>query len=208
MRPEEEPDSLWRPILDIASGAHYWVDDFLRAFIAAALADPRPQHFIAIWREMVAYARGSDAWNATGWRGFHLADNWVALLGFDSILSRQWTARNRDVVDGMADEYELVLPQLVDDERMANALSYFLREDAATALRAPMLALLGDAAERTGLWHDRNDRIATSLAETLEKLFSQGDAVVRTSAFTKLLRHLASRQIPLAVELLNRLGRA
>jgi Ser/Thr protein kinase RdoA (MazF antagonist) len=101
-----------------------------------------------------------------------------------------------------------VLPQLVDDDRMASAVGYFLREDAAAALRPRMLALLADAAERTDLWHDRNDRIATSLAETLEKLFSQGDAVVRTSAFTKLLRHLASRQIPLAVELLNRLGRA
>ena len=207
MRPEEEPDSLWRPILDIASGAHYWVDDFLRAFIGVGLAEPRPQHFVAIWREMVAYARASDAWNATAWRGFHLADNWVALLGFDSILSRQWTARNRDVADAIADEYELVLPQLLDDDRMASGVGYFLREDAAAALRPRMLALLADAADRTGLWHDRNDRIATALAETLEKLFSQGDAAVRTSAFAKLLRHLASRQIPLAVELLNRLGR-
>jgi hypothetical protein len=74
-------------------------------------------------------------------------------------------------------------------------------------VRADALALLADAAERTNLWRDRDDRIATPLAELLEQLFSRGDATIRTSAFTKLLRYLAARQAPLAVELLNRLGR-
>jgi hypothetical protein len=101
-----------------------------------------------------------------------------------------------------------MLPRLIDDDRAARALIYFLREEGSAPLRAEALALLAESAERTQLWRDREDRIATPLAETLEGLFSRGDASVTTGSFTTLVRYLAARQVPLAVELLNRLGRA
>jgi hypothetical protein len=208
MRPDEEAQALWQPMLDIASAAHYWVEEFLRTFVERGLTGERPQHFLTAWRAMVSYARSAASWDPHRRRVFRWVDNWILLLGLDPFTARNWTSNNKDLAEAMADEYVAMLPLLIEDERTATALVHFLREDGSAPLRADALALLAEAAERTNLWRDRDDRIATPLAELLEQLFSRGDATIRTSAFTKLLRYLAARQVPLAVELLNRLGRS
>lgn len=208
MRPGEEPERLWQPMLDIASPAHYWVEEFLRTFIERGLTNERPEHFLTQWRAMVSYARLAPSWDRGRRHGFHWADNWIVLLGLEPFTARHWTAENQDLAEAMADESAAMLPLLIDDDRTARALSCFLREDGSAPVRADALSLLADAAERTDLWHDRDDRLATPLAELLEQLFSRGDPAIRATGFTKLLRYLAARQIPLAVELLNRIGRS
>jgi hypothetical protein len=58
------------------------------------------------------------------------------------------------------------------------------------------------------MWRDRDNRIVTPLAELLDHLVQRNDPTTQSASFRKLLRQLAARQVPLAVELLNRLGRA
>jgi len=208
MRPHEDPDALWKPMLDIANTAHHWVEEFLRAFIERGLTGERPQHFLAIWRAMVFYARSAETGDTEPRRAFHWVDNWIALLGLDPFSSRLWTAENQDFAEAMADEYSAMLPLLINDDRTASALIRFLGADGSAPVRSDVLVLLADGAERTGLWRDRRDRIATPMAELLEQFFRRDDAVITTRAFTKLLRDLAAQQVPLAVELLSRLGRS
>jgi len=199
---------LWQPILNLGSAGHYWVEHFLRDFFSRGLTEPRPTHFLEVWREILGYARAAPKWRHPG-GGYRTIDNWLLVLGLDPLSAASWTAANTDLVAAMADEYGALLPALTDDDRVASALVRFLSQDASQPIRAQALDLMADAAQRTNLWGDRGDRVATPAADLFEQLAREEPSLIRSPSdgFQRLLRLLAARQIPIAVELLNRLGR-
>jgi hypothetical protein len=56
MSPDERPDRLWHPIVELGPSAHYWVDSFLSDWlIHGSSASPSPEAFASRWAELIAY---------------------------------------------------------------------------------------------------------------------------------------------------------
>jgi hypothetical protein len=79
-RPNEHPEELWKPILDLGAAAHYWVGNFLNSFLGSGLNDaPAGETFKRIWRSMLDYAFASAKWSRSNW--IYASDLWQDLLG-------------------------------------------------------------------------------------------------------------------------------
>src|SRR5882724_5408928 len=79
----EDPDALWRPILDLGTPAHHWVEHFFwEWFTGGVQGAETPEGFAAPWARMVRYALAHPLWDPTSNRTFDLDDMVFEILGF------------------------------------------------------------------------------------------------------------------------------
>jgi len=212
MRLEDGPDDLWRAVLDLGRKAHHWSEDFLRSFYRLALQqDPVPARFSQLRLKVIDYVLSEQRDDeGPGW-SYH-DDAWLALVGMDGLTRSLWDARHQSIATAGAAQLERWTARVGGYGGHLAALAAWLRTDAAAPLRLRGLswldrALTSDDADRV----DRSEDSEQAVASLLQVVWRVDEVRLRTeaaafSAFRSLLRWLASRQNPLALELVGRLG--
>jgi hypothetical protein len=85
----ERAQSLWQPILDLASPAHEWVERFFWYWFTDGLrAAQNPDEFTRLWSAMIQYALESPGWDPIANRSYDLNGMVFQLLGCDSRMNR------------------------------------------------------------------------------------------------------------------------
>ena len=93
LEPGEQPDELWRPLLDRGPPAHQWIERFYWHWFTDGLKNAEStMAFVAVWREMVSYALRHPAWDPSHARRFELEGLVVELLCLD----QRWDVIARD----------------------------------------------------------------------------------------------------------------
>jgi len=199
----EEARTVWEPILAVGGDGEHWVEAYLNALWARALsAVPRPAAFATIVGDMLAYATLAESWQTRGRGGLQMA-----VIGLN-----RWGS---SVTEIDAELIEVLQPQWAEWVRPRIRGSWFARS-IVRFLQAPAARpVLGDALE----WladRERSDARAdadldSDIAELLLKLhvrdpeFLRGGERPGTDA-RFLLERAAGRGVPLALELIGRIG--
>ena len=81
----EDPGSLWKPILELGTPAHQWVERFFWYWFTDGLRPVQSaEQFTALWSAMIEHALACPGWQAGGRGSFHLDQMVFELLGFNS----------------------------------------------------------------------------------------------------------------------------
>jgi hypothetical protein len=213
LKATENPEEFWKPILDLGSPGHYWIDDFLTQwFLNGLRSDPAPATFITQWQAMLDFAFNSPKWNAgTGKRGFYFEEIWWCLMGFNWISVNMWVASHKPLVRQMRDAYERWANEHLINSRTAIRFIEFLRQPAAQEILFDSLIWLDEATRKANkyFWHDR-DNLQDRLASLLDMCWHSYQQELRQHensfrAFKNLLKKLVDFQNLLALEIQQRL---
>ena len=214
---EEHPEAFWRPILELPAQQfgrqHFWIETFLHAWHAKSLeATATPAGYVTGVRAMYEIAvSGLREPNspAAGWANFD--GPWLALLGIDNLtVEFCWARRHRSVVAELSPVYHGMTLLSGIRSKWVTPFARFMLTEAAEPIRVESLKWLDPAMEANpaALSDEGNCyAIATLLALCWRE---QQTALQRDqeaqAAFRSLLHMLGTRQIPIALEMLTRLG--
>jgi hypothetical protein len=216
MTPQERPELLWRPILDLGWEAHHWVEEFLSGFLShipaetATDADYRSQ-IIDLWSAMIAYADESPSWNhQPDLHDWHLHDNWKQLMGCGGLFLLPWREPYKPLLEGMSEFLRSYCERrIVGGDIMASFIQ-LLRKPASERLRIRSLSWLEPKFANAGdnFWNktQAQSQLSILLAESWQE---QQDELRRDpkafACFRRLVKMLTDRQDPLAMEIQNRI---
>lgn len=108
LHPSEDRQMFWKPILDLGTPAHHWIEDFLLGWFLYGL-DPGQNEsvFIQVWKKMLDFAFISPKWAYNPQRGSHeLDDLWYRLMGIDRNFLHLWNEEKTTTVTQMRTYYE------------------------------------------------------------------------------------------------------
>ncbi|WP_232798387.1 ATP-binding protein [Salinibacter altiplanensis] len=202
---------FWEPILNLGPTASNRVSWFLRDWTNYGLAQTDQTDVVETWRDMILYALDHPRWSFKMDRvRFSRGEVWRALFGFQHLSADVWSSDLRSFVRTLKpflqswSESHLRLP------RNARKLAAFLKMPAAKPIILNGIIWIADVDESEDEWFwedDTDDRIASLLVhawqEAEDRLRSQEEAF---SAFNDLLGKLTARQLPVALELAERVG--
>jgi hypothetical protein len=174
MSPDERPDRLWHPIVELGPSAHYWVDSFLSDWlIHGSSASPSPEAFASRWAELIAYFLDSLRWQAGG--HYRCTDAFAELLGFD-------IGRHAIEDAKFADAFRQLEPILarwaqtwLANGKMMAGFSRFLLLPSASGLLIPGLKWIA-ASLRTAdptYWRDDIYHYRSAIVEVLARVWSR-----------------------------------
>jgi len=208
----ERPEQLWQPILDLGWQAHHWVENFLSGFFTYNLrrtADATFRSaFVQVWSSMIDYADASPGWNhLSGSPGWHIGDNWENLMGLSWSFTYPWDYMSQPVLTEMREKFEQFCAKHLRGDRMVKKMLRLLCSSAAQQIRLPALLWIephfrpdtpdkqAEADEQLGLllaecWQGHQEEL-----RHLPEVFD---------CFMRLVKFLADRQSPLALEIQNR----
>jgi len=212
MDPEEQPEDLWHPILDLSRESKDWPEVFLSAFHRVGLnLDPIPESFMTLRAAMVEYVftnpqdDSSLRWNIYD-------DVWQALIGIDGGTRRYWEPRHQRIVDQNCRFLERWMEVGARYGHHLMALSSWLGKEAADPIRLIGVVWLDRVIIRESDKSIYNqsyaeNAVASLLSVTLQRDEShlRGNAVA-SAAFRRLLQWLVDLQNPVALELMRMLG--
>ncbi|MDQ3380863.1 MAG: hypothetical protein M3546_11195 [Actinomycetota bacterium] len=209
MRDNEDPASIWQPLLNLGDAAPRWVDAFLDAWLRYGFIEqPASSTFLSRWRQMIEHALASPRWKLDGWR-YSSAELWHALLGLDWTEESLWTPEQQPTVLALKDLYERWASEALTGKWSAERLARFLwRTPAGRTIQLDGVIWL-DRAAATGLWDEPD--VHDELARLLDAAWNTQSAQLGSStnagmAFRRLLRRLAEEQNALALALIGRIG--
>lgn len=199
MKSVENPDLLWKSILDIGTPAHDWMEHFLsRWFTSGAFAVDSPESFIKQWIEMIRYALSHPFWEPKHNHTRYLGNIVCELLGFGTGLriigeNEKFASEIQKLINvyAMAAERWFIMPQV------ARGFAYFAVQTATHHLLLPGIYWLTNATHLFNEDHWKEDGLKGSLTEFLrvcwekyeQKLSSDSDL---QKAFLLLLTTLSS----------------
>ena len=210
---EEAPESFWKPILDLASPAHYWLQDFFQSWFSLALShDMPPVNFLDHWRKMIDFALNSERWKiVSGKRWYYVEEIWWGLMGLDFGVNPLWRASHENLITKMSYAYERWAKTYLVNASSAVRFVEFLSLPAAKGIEFLGLAWLNEALVGA-TWSSGRDRdqLQERLASFLGKLWTSRNEELRRDkvafdAFKSLLKKLIAIQNPLAFEIQARL---
>ena len=210
MEDQENPDELWKPILDLGAEGHYWVDDFLTEFFMKGLGPESSSIiFIKRWKEMIEDSFKSEKWSSsTGHRWYYRTELWCELLGMNYIISQLWDESKKPIIREMKQYYERWANTNLTNPESAVMFVYFLMHPAAEVMLTDGLIWLEKAANEAGdnFFSDRHDNVQKPLASLLEISWKKHKTQIQSSsevynAFKSLLRKLVDLQVPQAIEI-------
>jgi len=207
----EHPEEFWKPILDLGSPGHYWVEDFFTHWFLNGLRfEPAPASFVTQWQAMLDFAFSSPKWK-TGKGKWYLEEMWWCLVGFDWINIDKWIAAHKPVVLKMHDAYERWANEHLISSRSTIRFIEFLKQPAAQEILFDGLIWLDKALGKANkyFWHDRDD-IEDRLANLLDTCWRSHQQELRRrestfTAYKNLLKRLVDFQNLLALEIQQRL---
>lgn len=141
----DDPYRLWRPILDLGSGGHHWVEEFARFWMTEGVAaTPTPQAFLQVWREMLAYAQ-ELGWTPGDERAWRMRESVRELLGWGFGIRTVGVTEFTQVVTSLAPIYETWGRKWISEGDLAAEFARFLTAPAASRLVPHGLIWLYDA---------------------------------------------------------------
>ncbi|WP_219703191.1 hypothetical protein [Marinomonas lutimaris] len=104
--PKDIARKLWEPLLSVGAAAEYWITDFMRKwFNQLSKVDVNKMLFLDIWRDMIVFAKNSEAWFSEVAHWHTCGKVWEALLGFDLITAQSvWKQDYTDLIISMRHE--------------------------------------------------------------------------------------------------------
>lgn len=205
LRPVEQPERLWKPILSLGMSRHYWVEFFLIQWANQVVTSPTTT--VSEWARMIDFGFSSPIWKfETDWHRHYLQSMWLHLLGFGGSQLAVWDESLSGVALSLQRQYTRWAVKHVAQPYYALGFSRFLQRPAARPLRLEGLVLLAGAAPNPDhrFWKESNlqEEMATLL---LSCWGEQSDFLRRHEfafdAFRLLLKRLADLQNPLAMHL-------
>lgn len=212
MEPDEHPETLWRPIIDVPREAHDWVETFLQALHRQALRQDAPPDGYA-WTIRAIVREAEAARDGTGeggvWR--RDGDHWLALLGLDSYTVESWREDHAPIVAELDDLYARWARDSLRRERCMKAFAHFLARPAARSIVTKGLIWVQNVMDATHTEILNDAEVRDAVASSLIAIWSICEARVRAdrdafAAFRVILHALVERQTPLALELQRAIG--
>jgi hypothetical protein len=211
LRPVEEPESFWQPILGLGVSKHRWIEHFLTQwFVNGLSSQTTADAFIKGCNAMVEFTFSSPNWkfDPTNYQ-YDLEDMWCCLVGLDWSLSKMWTVEHKPIIRQIYGLYERWAGEHLDKPRCALKFITFLTKPAAEDLRIDSLVWLDVASQsNTHFWDE--EKLVERLASVLDICWRLHQSKLRRqhnsfSAFKNLLKKLADFQNPLALEIQQRI---
>ena len=206
MRPDENPESLWTPMLSLGPKGKLWVEWFLTSLFYVGLAPDQPAaRFQEVWKSMLDYAFSCDEWTSNAcWFGH---ETWEHLLGVDGfIISYSWTTGREHLVESVKDYYWRWLELIVSRPEAVLPFLLFLQQPAAQGIVLEAIDHLALVLSVTDdrIWKDDHDR--AKVTSFVGFLWSHHWQQIQKSAtvlqtFKMLVAKLATEQEPLALEI-------
>jgi hypothetical protein len=207
----EDPEALWRPILDLRTPAHHWVERFFwQWFTEGTKTAETPEAFTAPWEQMVRHALASSHWDPSANRTYHLAGMVFELLGFhfgaDSVGSNQ---RFAAALGRMTDVFSLAARRWFVMPRVMNGFARFVVQPAAAQLLLPGICWLWHAVRSLDADDRREQDLGENLVGVLHQCWERENARASSDpqlreAFLGLLTTLASHGGHAAIALRDR----
>jgi hypothetical protein len=212
LRQSEQPETFWKPILEIGPGGYHWLEDFLlRWFITGLGSENTIGIFAREWRAMAEFVFSSPKYNPQAWRLRHEVRRvWWSVLGFSQYIANLWDKDKTSLVTGMRDIYERWANSYLNDSMSALQFAAFLRSPAAKEIVLDGLVWFerNSNSAKDEFWREHN--IQDILAEVLDNCWRHHRPQLRQreecfSAYKSLLKKLATFQNPLALEIQQRI---
>jgi hypothetical protein len=204
-------EEFWKPILNFGPTASNWVSWFLRDWTNYGLGQTDQEHVVETWCDMISYALDHARWNFQIDRVRHgRGEIWRALFGFRHLGPDIWSSDLRSFVRTLRPYLRSWAESHLQLSRNARKFSAFLKMPAAGPVILDGIIWIADAAESEDerFWEDdTDDRVASLLVhaweEAEDRLRSREEAF---TAFNDLLGKLVERQMPIGLELAERVG--
>ena len=210
MTPGEEPDRLWRPIVDLGPVAHHWVESFLRDWVIHGPdAAESPAHFVEYWRPMIEYCLRTPRWNRNGRAGLHLDEMHINLMGLGLGSEHVGQEEFAGPIGSMLDLYERWADNCLSRWHVLRYLVVFLTKPAARTLVCPAIQWIRSTVKDYSNydWRGFNQgELESLITDALRVCWRQhrqsvqDDEILR-EAFLGLLTILTNRLCPSAMEL-------
>ena len=141
---EENPASLWQPILDLGSPAHDWVERFFWYWFTDGIrAAKLPADFAHLWRTMILYALDSSSWDPAINRSYDLDGMVFPLLGFNSRMNQLGLdLAYSAAVASMEDVFARAAMRWFRMPKVVNGFLHFATQPAAAGLLLPGISWL------------------------------------------------------------------
>jgi len=163
---------------------------------------------------MAEFAFSSPAWafGSAERRWWDLEEMWGNLMGMDAVLASMWTAQQQPLVARAKDMYQRWADLTLARPRSTVVFARFLQQPAAQAILLDGLLWLDRSLARADDHFWREHYLEETLASLLDHCWRTCRVDLRRhndvfAAFRSLLRALADRQHPIALELLDRVTR-
>jgi hypothetical protein len=203
---------FYRPIVELGPPGHYWVDDFLQAWISYGIQlSTDLAAFAKIWEDMVRYTMTLRAWQPSLSARWSRAESLaVDLVGMhETAATVLGQAKYRGVVTAMAPVFEDWAGRWLKHASVAGWFAHFLPTESGQVL-LPMgikqlAGVVSGFEERD--WHDHGlggqftDALAACWKHKQHEVESQPDL---RKAFLRVLTDLCARYVPEALHLRNK----
>ncbi|MCK5614518.1 hypothetical protein KAR91_72305 [Candidatus Pacearchaeota archaeon] len=206
----ENPNSLWQPIINMGAEGHYWVDDFIfQLFMKGIGYESISANFTKRWKEILEYAFDSEKWSPARSRyWFHRNKLWCELLGMGYLTSNLWDIEKSYIIKEMNPYYARWARDFLPDSESAEYFIHFLQKPAAIDILLDALIWLDNASDTSGeaFFTDRHHDVQKPLANLLEISWKKHNELIKGNvmahkAYKGLLKKLIGLQNLQAIEI-------
>ncbi|MFA4849675.1 MAG: ATP-binding protein [Methanoregula sp.] len=203
---------IWQPFLDLETTRNYWTKDFLSFwFIRMYDCLKNPESFLREWQKMIGYALTAPLWNYPLSKNHSLEERWCQLIGIERELPNQWSLEMRQIVTTMESFYEKWAVHNLSRFHCLESFTHFLTMPASSDIRVPALKWLeqyGNSLQSGEFW--KGSKQNKKLAELLNLCWENNRQLLVSdvdifNTFKRLLKGLTDHQVPLAMELTEKI---
>jgi len=210
--PDEDPRRFWEPILQLGPWGHHWVEAFLEELFRIGLLPAHVQRFKVEWQQMLEFGGSSDLWavgESPHWS--HVRGVWSHLMGIDYRSADCWQEEHQGIVTEMRSFYLRWAEANLCESMSAKLFVQWLKRPAADPIRIEATISMRDAAASADDYWWREEHLVRELAELLDACWRRNASELREAssadaAFKELLKMVADRQEPLAMDLQERIA--
>ena len=215
MRDYERPEDIWQSLLDLETSKNDWIETFFSFwFIRMYNCLDNPRSFVHEWQKMIEYTLKTPLWNYHPSHNHSLEERWCELIGIERGVSTRWKIEFKEIVTDMKDFFEKwARVNLAHFHCQKNFIS-FLTLPACSGIRVSALKWIeqyGYSVQLEQFWRDSVQN--SKLAELLNLCWENDRQSITNNievfdTFKRLLKGLTDHQIPLAMELTEKIRTA
>lgn len=187
---------LWRPIFDLGTSGHHWVEEFFWYWFAQGYDQtPTPETFAAIWEDMIRYAISHEDWSPDC-DSYDLAEMVKELLGcsqgMDTVAKN---AAYTEVLGKLTPTFEEAANRWFSMARVVEGFARFAVAPATAHMLLPTIHWLWKALENITINDERNleNALINLLHETWDRhRVELGQDTSLKEAFQEILTRLAA----------------
>lgn len=219
MKPVDNHEYYWKPILQYGSIAYHWVDNFSLYFMLITLDnEDRYDRFFVVWHQMLDFAYESVTWKRERKYPGH-RDPWYALIGLPENHMDLWDGEYSKFIERASEQIKKWLAKGWFSQEVIARLMDMLRRKSAVSLAKNGIQLMNthllwqaelkkkDSPQGFVLRKFEHDE---SLARTASYLWENHKSLIKEdenvfAPFREIVLYLVSLQNPVGLELQDRI---